>query len=336
MSENPTTSTVTMSAWRQNRYGGPDVVAAERVAVPVPGGGEVVVQVQATSMNAADAHVLRGDPLLLRTAFGLRRPRVATRGMDVAGTVTAVGPGVTAFTVGDDVMGELAGGGGLAEFVVSRADRLVPIPAGLDPVDAAALPLAAGTAWQALELAGVRDGGRVLVIGASGGVGTFAVQLAALRGAEIWALCGVRNQPLVAELGAVRTFDYRTTEVTDLPPSTFDAVLDIGGTAPLRALKALLRPDGIVVMVSGEGGRVLGPIGRILRAVFVSIGGGRRRIRPLAAVAKPDVTRRLAGLAAAGRIHPVIERTYRLDQARDALAHIDAGRTVGKVVVEVS
>lgn len=330
------TRTQQMSAWRQTRYGGPDVVTAERVDVPTPGRNEVLVRVRATSLNAADVHVMRGEPLLLRAAFGLRRPRAASRGIDVVGTVVEVGPEVKTLAVGDEVMGELPSGGGLAEFAVCPAPRLIPRPADLDPVAAAALPLAGGTAWQALDSASVTAGQRVLVIGASGGVGTFAVQLAALRGAEVWALCGARSEKVVAELGAVRTFDYRVTDVLTLPPSSFDAVLDIAGTAPLRGLKAILRPGGVLVMVSGKGDRVFGPVGRMLRAVFVSIGGAGRRIRPLAAVATPEVTRQLAALAAAGRISPVIERTFAFTEGREALSHLDAGHTVGKVVVTVA
>ncbi|CAN5481241.1 NAD(P)-dependent alcohol dehydrogenase [soil metagenome] len=334
MSENITT-TRTMTAWRQSRYGGPEIVSAERVDVPAPGDHDVLLRVRATSLNAADHHLLRGEPLLLRLGLGLRRPRNATRGIDVAATVVAVGARVTQFARGDEVMGELPGGGALAEFAVSPAARLVARPAGLDAVTAAALPLAGGTAWQALEAGAVADGQRVLVIGASGGVGTYTVQLAVLRGAEVWALTGARSEQLVAELGARRTFDYRVTDVDALPAATFDAVLDIAGTAPLRTLKALLRPGGTLVLVAGDGGRMLGPLGRMLRAVFVSIGGAGRRIRPLAAVAKPEVTRELASLAAAGRLRAVIERTFTLSEAREALAHIDAGRTVGKVVVDV-
>ncbi|MET0673068.1 MAG: NAD(P)-dependent alcohol dehydrogenase [Microbacterium pygmaeum] len=334
---NGTAGTVprTMTAWCQDRYGGPEAVTEETVDTPTVGREEVVLRIRATSLNAADRHVMRGDPLLLRAAFGLRRPRAATRGMDVAATVVATGPDVTALTVGDEVMGELSGGGGLAQYAVSAAGRLVPRPAGLDPLTAATLPLAGGTAWQALELASVAAGERVLVVGASGGVGTFAVQLAALRGAEVWALCGARSQELVTGLGAKRTFDYRETDAAALPPSSFDAIVDIAGENRLRTLKALLRPGGTVVMVGGEGGRVLGPLGRMLRAVFVSLGGRGRSIRPLAAVAKPEVTRELAALAASGRIRPVIEHAFGFSEADAALARIDAGRTVGKVVVQV-
>ncbi|HYJ50094.1 MAG TPA: NAD(P)-dependent alcohol dehydrogenase [Microbacterium sp.] len=322
-----------MDAWRQTRYGGPEVVRMERMPVPVPGATDVLLRVRATSVNSGDVKVMRGVPLLIRPASGLRHPRLATRGIDVAGTVASIGSEVTAFAVGDEAMGEIAGGA-LAEFVVAPATLLTRRPDGLSAADAATLPVAGGTAWQALDSAGVTRGDRVLVIGASGGVGHFAVQLAAQRAAEVWALCGARSARMVGDLGAVRTFDYRTTDAADLPHASFDAVVDIAGSFPLRALRRLVRPSGTLVLVSGEGGRVGGPIGRILRGILLSLTPGPR-IRPVAAVPKPDVTRELAALAATGGIRPVVERTFAFDEARAALAHVDAGHTVGKVVVDV-
>ncbi|MCK6211064.1 NAD(P)-dependent alcohol dehydrogenase [Georgenia sp. EYE_87] len=324
----------TMTAWRQTEYGGPEVVRAEQMPVPSPGRGEVLVGIGATVLNAADVRLLRGDPLLLRLAFGIRRPKQPGRGTDAAGTVHAVGEDVSGLAVGDEVVGELPGGA-LAEYAVSPAARLVRRPAGLAPATAAALPMAAGTAWQALERAGVTAdsvGLRVLVIGASGGVGTFTVQLAAMRSAEVWALCGEGNRSLVERLGAARTFDHRSTAVEELPEASFDAIIDIAGTAPLRALRRLLVTGGTLVMVAGLGGRVLGPIPRILQAVLLSV-GAKRRLRPLVAVPKPEVLAELVALAAEGRITPVIERTWPLTEAREALTHVDAGHTVGKVIV---
>ncbi|MDO8384583.1 MAG: NAD(P)-dependent alcohol dehydrogenase [Microbacterium sp.] len=327
----------TMTAWRQTAYGGPETVQSARIPVPRPGAGEVLVRVRATALHAGDVHIMRGEPLLVRAFFGLRGPKVVTRGMDVAGTVVAVGPGVGALAVDDEVVGELPGGG-LAEYAMAPVARVVARPATIDAVVAAALPVSAGTAWQALDLAGDRagTGRRVLVIGASGGVGTYTVQLAALRGAEVWAVCGARNERLVADLGAVRTFDYARVDAgaspPELPAASFDAVIDMVGRAPLRALRRLVAPGGCVVMLSGEGGRVLGPIGRILRAGLLSLTPGPR-LKPLAATAKPDITRQLLALVVEERLRPVIERTYDLAEARSALAHVDAGHAVGKVVV---
>ena len=331
--------TSVMQVWSQTRYGGPEVARAEVVEVPAPGAGEVLLTVRATSLNAGDVHLMRGDPLLVRLAFGLRRPRIATRGMDVAGTVQAIGPAADSmaptFVIGDEVMGELPGGG-LAEFVIARADALVRRPEGLDPVAAAAIPIAAGTALLALDIGAVADGQRVLVIGAAGGVGTFSVQLAALRGAEVWALCGARAEPLIASLGAARTFDYTRVDPAnspaELPHGGFDVVIDIAGRAPLRRLRALCTPAGALVIVSGEGSRVSGPLGRMLRAGMLGLTRGAR-IRLVAAKADTRATATLAALAADGAIAPVVERTWPLAEAGAALAHIDAGHTVGKIVV---
>jgi NADPH:quinone reductase-like Zn-dependent oxidoreductase len=334
------TTSQTMPAWRQRRYGDTDVVALAHVAVPVPGRGQVLLRLRATGLNNGDVRVMRGEPLLVRLAFGLRRPRQPVRGMDAAATVVAVGDGVTGLGVGDEVVGELPGGA-LARYALAPASRLVPRPVGLDPVLAATLPVAGGTAWQALGLArlGAVDGAgpdhaRVLVIGASGGVGTFAVQLAAQRGAEVWALCGERNRALVESLGAARTFDYRLVQPGSpaLGEDRFDAVIDIAGTAPLRALRRLVRDGGRVVLVSGEGGRVLGPVGRLLRAGLLSI-GSRRPLVPLAATPRPEVLGALLALTAAGELQPVIERRFAFADAGDALAHVAAGHVAGKVVV---
>jgi NADPH:quinone reductase-like Zn-dependent oxidoreductase len=326
----------TMTAWTQARYGGPETLAATEVPVPAPGKGEVLVRLQATGLNNGDVRVMHGEPLMLRLVFGLRRPRNPVRGMDAAATVVAVGPGVDALGVGDEVVGELPGGG-LAAYAVVAASRLAKRPAALDAVTAATFPVAGGTAWQALASAAKAgqsdlDGRRVLVIGASGGVGTFAVQLAALRGAEVHALCGERNRALVEGIGATRTWDYRTTDAAALPAESYDVVVDIAGTAPLRVLQRLVVDGGVVALVSGEGGRVLGPIGRILRAMMLGI-GSKRRLVPVAAVPKADVIAELAAHAADGRITPVLERTWPFDQAGDAMAHMDAGHAVGKVVV---
>ena len=331
---NETTTTPMMPAWRRETYGPADGFRLEQIPVPVPRRGEVVLRVEATSLNAGDVRLMLGDPLLVRPIYGLTRPKHPVRGMEVVGTVVAVGPQAIGAELGERVVGELVGGGGLASHVAVPASRLVPIRPDVTAEAAACLPVAGGTAWQALERGAVASGHRVLVIGASGGVGTFAVQLAALRGAEVWALCGERNRTLVEELGAARTFDYRSVQPgsPELGDGRFDAVIDIAGTAPLRDLQRLVRAGGAVVLVSGEGGRVLGPVGRILGAALRSI-GSKRPLRPLAAVAKTDVLSELVGLAASGALKPVIERTYPFADARAALAHVDAGHTVGKVVV---
>ena len=324
----------TMTAWTQDRYGGPEVVRPQPVDVPEPAAGEVLLRIRAVGLNAGDARLMRGDPRLIRLFFGIRRPRTAVRGMDVAATVVAVGPGVSGAAAGDEVVVELPGGGGLAPYAVAPATRLVPRPASVDPVAAASLPIAGGTAWQALERAGAGAGDRVLILGASGGVGTLAVQLAADRGAEVWAACAPRTHDLVTGLGATRVLDGRGTRPgsAELPAGAVDHVIDLVGAWSLTDLRRLVRPGGSVVLVAGGGSGLLGPIPRIVAASVRSIGSARP-FRPLSATAKPAVLSTLLTLAAEGHVTPVIERTFRLSDARAALAHVDAGHTVGKVVV---
>lgn len=326
-------STGTMSAWRQSEYGPAEAVAPARIPVPSPGRGEVLVLVRAVGLNSGDVRVMRGEPLLLRTAFGLRRPKQGVRGMDAAATVVRTGEGVTEFVAGDEVVGELPGGA-LAEYALAPVARLVRRPSAVDPVTAAALPIAGGTAWTALERGGAASAGRVLVIGASGGVGTFTVQLARDRGATVWALCGERNRTMVEGLGAERTFDYTRVQPgsPELGEGTFDLVVDIGGTAPLRALQRLVRDGGAVALVAGEGGRVLGPIPRLIAALVRSI-GSKRPLRPIMATPRRDVLEKLLERVTEGSVMPVIERVYPFAEAGAALAHVDAGHASGKVVV---
>lgn len=325
-----TTIEKTMPAWLNDQYGSASGTRRDTVRTPAPRRGEVLLRIRATALNAADVRIMLGDPLLLRPVFGLRRPKQPIRGIDVAGTIVAVGEHVDPTLIGDEVLVELEAGGGLAPYAVARADRLVARPDALAPERAATLPIAGGTAVQALDVAGVREGQRVLVIGASGGVGTFTVQLATLRGAEVWATCGEPNRAVVESLGATRTLDYRTTDLSTLP-STFDAIIDIAGAAPLRQLKRLLAPTGVIAMVAGDGGHVLGPIPRMLRAAFLSIGS--RRIRPVAAVSKRDINEQLVALATDGKITPVVEQILPWDAAAEGLARLESGHTVGKVIV---
>lgn len=324
-----TTPTRTMTAWRQHRYGGADAVVAETVPVPSPGAEDVLVRVDAVSINSGDIHLMRGEPRLVRLFLGLRRPRVAGRGMDLAGTVVAVGTGVTGIAVGDRVVG--AHQDTLAEFVAVPRKRLSVIPAEVSTTDAATLPIAGNTALTILDRCRVAAGSRVLVIGGGGGVGTCTVQLAAARGAEVWVTCGARAEDTLRGLGAARTFDYRRTDLADLPAGSFDVVVDIAGQPPLAVMRSLLRPGGRVALVGGDGGRILGPVGRILRSLFVGRPG--RRFVPITAVTKTPVTERLIAEAASGRLTPVIERTYAFEDAGAALAHVEAGHTVGKVLV---
>lgn len=322
----------TMNAWEQRAYGGPDSARLTRVATPKPGKNEVLLRVRATALNAGDVRVMRGDPLLVRPVFGIRRPKQGIRGMDVAGVVVAIGSEATGVRLGDEVVGELAGGGGLAPFAIARADRLVMRPSSLSPAAAACLPIAAGTAFQAIEKAEVHAGHRVLVIGASGGVGTAAVQLADNLGAEVWAAAGARTHELLGNLGAKHVGDHRVAGLPEAPEGGFDAIIDVAGGIPLRALRRLLAPRGILVLVAGDGGHVLGPIPRMARAALMSV-GSRRRIRSLAATARVDVLQKLVALVEEGKLTSVIERTWDFVDGREALAQVDEGHVVGKIVV---
>lgn len=325
--------TETMSAWAQTEYGPASGIRRQERPIPEVGSGEMLLRVRAAALNSGDVRIMLGDPLLVRPVFGIRRPRNPVRGMDVAGTVVALGPGVDTVRVGDEVVVELPGGGGLAEYAVAPAARLAARPTSVPPADAATLPIAAGTAWQALDAAGVEAGQRVLILGASGGVGTFAVQLAALRDTQVDATCSARNRAVVESLGA--TVIDRTVTPAELPADAYDAVIEIASGAPLRDLRRLVRDGGVVVLVGGDGGRVLGPVPRMLRAALLSI-GSRRRIRSLAATAQPEILARLLDLVAAGRLRPVIDREYPFADAGDAMSHVEAGHTVGKVVVRVA
>lgn len=329
--------TESMRAWRNEAYGPAVGVRLEQVPVPVPRSGEVLLRMRATSLNAGDVRLMQGDPLLVRPVFGLTRPKHPIRGMDAVGEVVATGPDVIGVEAGDVVVGELQGGGGLGEYVAVSAARVQPLPPGIDERAAATLPVAGGTAWQALDLARVGLRGRterVLIVGASGGVGTFAVQFAALRGAEVWASCAGRNRPLVEGLGAVRTLDHRREPLSAIPGGHFDAVIDIAGGIDLRDLQRLTARDGAIVLVTGDGGLVLGPIPRMLKAAFLSVGAGPG-IRSLAATNRPEVITKMLELLAARRFAPVIAGEYAFEKADAALARIEGGHVAGKLVVRV-
>lgn len=315
-----------MIAWTHDRYGGPETLRQEQLEAPALGPGEVRIRIAATALNSADLRLMRGRPYLIRLGFGLRQPRVRTPGRDVAGVVTAVGAGAE-WRIGERVVGELAGAGGLAEEVIAPASQVVAIPGGLADQVAVALPMAGGTAWQALDRAGVTDGSKVLVLGAGGGVGSFAVRLAVLRGARVHALCRAQALPAVGQLGAAVVED-RTKDLAELPAGRFDAVLDLGGRAPLASLQRLIRDGGAVVGVS-VGDQV---IRRLLGAGLRSL-GSRRPIRALFASPRPEITQELLDLAASGDLAPLIDDSLPMSEAPVALKKLEAGEVVGKLVL---
>jgi NADPH:quinone reductase-like Zn-dependent oxidoreductase len=318
--------------WR--RYGAPmDVLALEDVEVPTPVEGEVVLRVVAAGVNALDWHLVTGVPWLVRlTGFGLLRPRSGRAGRDVAGVVEAVGPGVARFAVGDEVLGTCAGS--LAEVAVAAEHRLVPKPPSLSFEHAAALPIAGITALEALrDVAAVRAGQRVLITGASGGVGTFAVQLAVALGAEVTAVCSGRNVELVRSLGAGEVVDY-THEDWTAGGRRYDAVIELAGRPSLAAVRRCLTDGGIHVLSGGEGGRLLGPVPRGLRAMAVAA-VTRTRARLFLATERAETLAELVGFVERGELTPVIERTVAFVDAPAAVEHLRQGHTRGKTVVTI-
>jgi NADPH:quinone reductase-like Zn-dependent oxidoreductase len=322
-----------MRAAIQHRYGPASALRTSEVGIPLPGRGEVLVQVGAAAVHPGDYFVMTGEPYVVRLVYGLRRPRNGIPGRDLAGVVAAVGKEVTAFRPGDEVFG-WSTTGTLAEYACVPADHLVPVPANLSVVDAAAVPTSALAAWQALrDIANVRPGQTVLVTGASGGVGSFAVQIAKAFGAEVTGVCSTRNVDLARSLGADHVVDYTTTDFTRAE-KRYDVILDNVEAQPLAAVRRALTPTGTLIPNSGRGGRWLGPIGRIVTARVLS-GFTRQRLRPFTSVEKRQDLLTLADLLATGRVTPVIDRTYPLDAAADALRHVAAGHTRGKVVITI-
>lgn len=325
-----------MKALVQDSYGTSDVLRLEDVGDPVPAAGEVLVRMVAASVNAADWHIMRGEPrvarLMDRTIFGWRGPRQQIRGRDLAGTIEAVGPGVTEWQVGDEVLGEHEAT--LAEYAAVPASCLARKPAELSFEEAAALPLAAVTADLCLTAGAVRAGHRVLVIGASGGVGTFAVQLATLRGARVTGVCSTRNVELVASLGAEDVVDYTQRDVTRAGAS-YDVVVDLVGDRRLRDLRRVVAKGGTLVLSGGGNpgeGRILGPVGLMARGgLFGRLLGLRVQIP----FARPDAERlaELAAMTVAGELRAVVERTFPLADAAAAIRHLEVEHARGKVVV---
>ena len=326
-----------MKAIVNPRYGAPrDVLELRDVDRPEPADHEVLVRVHASSVNPADWFLLVGRPYVLRLAFGLTRPRRPIRGQDMAGTVEAVGSGVTRWRPGAAVFGELPGGGAYAEYVVATEDALTSAPAGLDLAEAAAVPLAGGTALQGLrDAGGVRTGHRVLVNGASGGVGTFAVQIAKSLGAHVTAVCSGRNADLVRSLGADEVIDYTRVDFTR-GDERYDVIFDLVGNHTLSAFRRVLHRDGVYVSSSGmTGGPILGPLPYILRVMLSSLRGGPK-MKAFAAKPNPEDLAALAEMIESGQVRPAIDRAYPLADTATALARQGEGHARGKTVVTVA
>ncbi|MCP2242850.1 NAD(P)-dependent alcohol dehydrogenase [Lentzea aerocolonigenes] len=331
-----------MKAIVQDRYGSHETLRLAEVDRPTPANGEVLVRVCAASVNAADWHIMRGDPRLARlampVAFGWSGPKKKIRGRDFAGVVEAVGPGVTRFRPGDEVFGDLGfSDGAFAEYVCAGEDLVAAKPAGLTFEQAAAIPLAGNTALTGVrDVAEAKPGQRFLVNGASGGVGTFAVQLAKSFGAEVTAVCSARNADLVRSIGADHVIDYAVDDFT-ANGRRYDVVLDLVANRSLADLRRALTPDGTLVLSGGgvsDGGSLVGPMG-------LTIAGGlisrfvRHRVRQLNVAPSAANLETLAGLAESGTVVPVIDRTYPLPEAPEAIRYLELDHARAKVVVTV-
>jgi NADPH:quinone reductase-like Zn-dependent oxidoreductase len=323
-----------MRAIVNERYGSPDVMALQDVPQPSPQAGEVLVKVYAVALNAADWHMLRADPFLVRLGGGLTSPKHKILGADIAGVVAAVGAGVTQFRPGDEVYGEVAstGFGGFAEYVCTQEKCLAPKPANLSFAQAAAVPMAGLTALQALRDKGkLQRGQQVLIHGAGGGVGTFAVQIAKALGAEVTAVCGTRNVARVQALGADHVIDYTKEDFAKLGRQ-YDLILGVNGSRALGDYKGALKPNGTYVMVGGSTKQMFEAL---LLGPLYSLGGSRKLGNLLAHVSQDDLLF-LKALIEEGKVTPVIDRCYPLDQVPAAMHYLEESHAQGKIVIEVA
>ncbi|WP_405495555.1 NAD(P)-dependent alcohol dehydrogenase [Streptomyces sp. NBC_00096] len=329
-----------MKAIVQDRYGSPDVLELRDVETPSPGEHEVLVRIHAASVNARDWHLMRGDPYLARLVLGVGGPKAKIRGTDFAGRVEAVGAAVKRFRPGDEVFGEADGA--FATHVCAPESAVAAKPTGLTFEQAAALPLAGNTALMGLrDLGRVQPGQKVLVNGASGGVGTFAVQIAKALGAEVTGVCSTRNAELVRSLGADRVVDYSRDDFTRdefvRSGQRYDVVFDLVGNRWLAEFRSVLTPTGTLVLSGGgvfEGGSLLGPMGLIFKGQALSR-FTRQRLLVLTAKQTSENLATLAELADSGRLTPAVDRTYPLSEAPEAIRYLEREHARAKVVIAV-
>lgn len=323
-----------MKAIAQDVYGPADVLELREVDRPAIGDEEVLVKVHAAGVDPGVWHLMTGEPYLVRAmGFGLRRPKVPVRGRDLAGVVEAVGTRVTRFRAGDAVYGTCESGS-FAEYAAAPQGQLAAKPANLSFEHAAATPISGGTALQAVRDSGrVQSGQRVMVIGAAGGVGSFAVQIANAHGAVVTGVCSTVKVDLVRSLGAKDVIDYTHDEI-DRDGAQYDVVIDTAGNRPLSLLRRALTPRGTLVLVGGEngGGRVLGGFDRQLRAPLLSMFIGQR-LRGLIAKERSADLEALTQLIESGAVTPVIDRAYPLADAPNAIRYLAESHAAGKVVI---
>jgi NADPH:quinone reductase-like Zn-dependent oxidoreductase len=323
-----------MKAIAQDRYGSEEALELRDIDVPTIGDNEVLIQVGAAGVDPGVWHLMTGLPSLVRVfGYGFIRPKVAVRGRDVAGRVEAIGANVTRFQVGDEVFGTCEGS--FAEYAAAREDKLVLKPANLSFEQAAAVPISAMTALQAVRDKGrVKTGQKVLIIGAGGGVGTYAVQIAKTLGAEVTGVCSTAKIELVRSLGADHVIDYTLEDFAEGTRS-YDLIIDTAGNRPLSTLRRALASRGTLVIIGGEnGGRWIGPIDRLVPALLMSLFVGQK-LGALIAVERQADLEVLREMVEAGSVRPIIDRTYSLIEAPDAVRYVGEGHAAGKVVVTI-
>ena len=316
-----------MKAIVQDEYGPLDVLRFRDIERPVPGPGEVLVRVHAAGVDPSIWHLTSGEPRLIRLmGFGLRRPKRPVPGLDLAGTIEEIGPGVTELRPGDEVFG--TANGSFAEYAVTKASRVVPKPANLTFDQAAAVPVSACTAMKGLQT--VHSGQRLLIIGAGGGVGSYTVQLAKARNAHVTGVCSTAKTELVKALGADEIVDYKRESIT----GRYDVILDTAGDRPLSQLRQHLTPKGTLIIVGGEGGgKLVGSVARTLRAALLSPFISQRLTGLFATAERTEDLLELKRHIENGTLTPVLDRTFPLSDAIAAIAYVQAGQARGKVVV---
>jgi NADPH:quinone reductase-like Zn-dependent oxidoreductase len=321
-----------MRAITHNSYGGPEVLELGDIARPEPTEGRVLVKVHSASLNALDWHLLTGTPYFLRLMNGVRTPKRTGIGVDFAGVVEAVGPGVDDLKPGDFVFG--ASDGTCAEYITPKAEYTLPLPDGVDFDQAATFNVAAITALQGLRDVGqVKAGQRVLINGAAGGVGTYAVQIAKLLGAHVTAVCSGRNVEMVQSLGADEVIDYTTTDVSELG-SKYDVIFDNAGSQRPSKLAQMLESDGIAVIITGpKNGKIIGPVGHIARSKLRFMFGTKRAETMNAETRREDLEQ-IGKWVAEGSISPVIHETYSLDETVEAVRLLGSGHAPAKLVIK--
>jgi len=321
-----------MKATLQEVYGPPEVLHLGDAEQPAVASTDVLVKVRAAGIDRGTAHLMRGEPYLMRViGFGFRGPKNRVPGRDVAGTVAQVGPDVTEFRIGDEVFGIARGS--FAEYAAAQADKLMQKPSRLTFEQAAVVPGSATTALQGLrEVGHVRAGEKVLIVGASGGVGTYAVQLAKAFGASVTGVCSTAKVDLVRSIGADEVIDYTREDFAD-GVKRFDLILDTGGNTRLSRLRRALAPKGTLVIVGGEGGKWTG-VGRQLRAVALSPFLPQRLAMFVNKERRVDL-HAVRQLIESGQVTPIVDRTYPLADVPEALRHLEAGKVRGKIAISI-